>query len=94
MLKVADPDIERMTAAPLKAVPVQPPKAHTDQRSKSHISETNTKSHNAAFETWLNAQLQDPESDPPDAGHLHEVTREASKPSRTSRQDGPVQYAG
>jgi hypothetical protein len=94
MLKVADPDIERLKAAPPKAAPVEPPKAHADQGIKHDIPENETKSQGAAFETWLSSQLQDLESERPDGGRLREVGRGASKRVRMSRQDGLAQYVG
>jgi hypothetical protein len=70
MLEVADPDIERLTAASpravAKAAPVHPPAAYADQGIKKNISENVTNSQGTAFETWLSAQRQDPKSDPPD----------------------------
>lgn len=94
MLKVADPDIERVTAARPKAAPAEAPKAYAGQGNKNEIPENETKSQDAAFETWLSAHLQDLESAKPDSGSLHWVGREASKPSRTSRQDAQAQYGG
>jgi hypothetical protein len=90
MLKVADPDIELVTAARPKAAPA----AYADQGIESDISEKGTNSQGTAFETWLSAQRQDLKSKRPDGGRLHEVGREACEQSRKSRQDGPVQHVG
>jgi hypothetical protein len=94
MLKVADPDIERVTAARPKAAPVEAPEAYFDQGTENHIPPNGTKSQDTAFETWLSAQVQDLESERPGGGRMHDVGREASKQSRKSRQDGPVQSVG
>jgi hypothetical protein len=85
MLEVADPDIERLTAASpkaapaavAKAAPVHPPAAYADQGIKKNISENETNSQGAAFETRLSAQRQDPKSDPPDYDPRSGPTSEA-----------------
>jgi hypothetical protein len=89
MLKVADPDIERLTAAHPKAAPMDPPKTDADQ---NHIPQNKTKSQNTAIETWLSAHLQDLESEQPDGGRPPDVGREASKRSPNARQDAQAQY--
>jgi hypothetical protein len=94
MLQVADPDIKRLTAASPRAAPGEVPKAtpaaYADQGIKNHVSISETNSQDAAFETWLSAQRQDPASDPPDGGHLHEVGREAMAEPRSAGRDPPA----
>jgi hypothetical protein len=94
MLKVADPDIERLKPARPKAASVEAPMAHADQGIKNDIPENKTKSQDAAIETWLSAHLQDLESEPPDGDRRHEAGRETSKRSRNARQDAPAQHVG
>ena len=52
MLKVADPDIERLEAARPKAAPVP----HRDQKIDENVSKNKTNSHGAAFETTVSNQ--------------------------------------
>jgi hypothetical protein len=90
MLKVADPDIERLTAARPKAALVEAPAAYADQGIENDISRNETNSQGAAFETWLSAQRQDLESERPDGGRLHEVGREAMAEPRPAGRDPPA----
>ena len=52
MLKVADPDIERLEAARPKAAPVP----HRDQKIDENMPKNKTNSHSAAFETTVSNQ--------------------------------------
>ena len=52
MLKVADPDIERLEAARPKAAPVP----HGDQKIDENVSKNKTNSYGAAFETPMSNQ--------------------------------------
>jgi hypothetical protein len=90
MLQVADPDIERVTAAQPKAPPVEAPAAYADQGIENDISGNETNSHGAAFETWLSTQRQDLESERPNGGRLHEVGREAMAEPRSAGRDPPA----
>jgi hypothetical protein len=94
MLKVADPDIERLTAAAPAEVPnappVEAPAAYADQGIENDISGNETNSQGAAFETWLSAQLQDLKSEQPDGGRLHEVGREAMAEPRSAGRNLPA----
>jgi hypothetical protein len=90
MLQVADPDIERLTAAQPKAAPVNAPAIHTGQAVENNISENETNSQGAAFETWLTAQLQDLTSVRPDGGSPHAVGREVMAESRSAGRDAPA----
>ncbi len=61
MLLVADPDAEPLeasgpAAAPVEVTRVEEPGACVDQRTEKNISENETNSHDAAFETWLREQ--------------------------------------
>jgi hypothetical protein len=98
MLEVADPDIERVTAASPRAAPGEVPKAppvetpavHTGQGTQKNISENKTKSQGAAFETWLSAYLHDLQSERPDGGRLHPVGREAMAEPRPAGRELPA----
>ena len=64
MLKVADRDLERLTAASPRAAPKQVPKPapvaapppQATQKIAGNVSETNPSSHDVAFETWMSEQ--------------------------------------
>ena len=60
MLKVTDPDIERLNAARPKtapvALPVAAPAPHVDPRAEEYVSKAKTNSHNVAFETPMSMQ--------------------------------------
>jgi hypothetical protein len=92
MLKVADPDIQRLTAASPraapavvpKAAPIKAPAAYADQGIEKNISENWTNSQGMAFETWLRAQRQNMESERPDGGRLPEVGRDLPANGRES----------
>jgi hypothetical protein len=68
MLKVADPDIERLQAAPEEATraapeaapaeaPVAVPTPHENQGMEGIVSENEIYSHEVAFETWMSERL-------------------------------------
>jgi hypothetical protein len=56
MLRVADPDAGPLQAARPEAAPVEAPAADVDQRIEQKVSENETDSQDAAFETWLSEQ--------------------------------------
>ena len=80
MLRVADPPTQSPKPPSLGPAPA----ARVTQRTEDHVSQDGINSHDAAFETWLSAQLQDLESQRPDGGHLHEVGRDLPANGRES----------
>jgi hypothetical protein len=91
MLRVVDPAAGPMQAARPKVAPIaapdEAPAADADQRIEEHVSENETNSQDAAFETWLSAQLQDQTSERPDGDRLHEILRKAMVGSRLANSD-------
>jgi hypothetical protein len=81
MLAVVDADAARQEAARPEAAPAvlteAAPAADVGQRIEEHVSEDGINSHDAAFETWLSAQLQGRGSGGPNGCRLHAVVREA-----------------
>jgi hypothetical protein len=63
-------------AAPVE-VPVEVTAADVDQRMEANVSENGTNSQDAAFETWLSAQLWDGASGGSGEPDLPEVVRAA-----------------
>jgi hypothetical protein len=98
MLKVADPDIERLTAARPKAAPaevskaalVAPPALPVDQRIEENVSENDMNPHGAAFETWMSAQPRNQGREKPDEPNLRKRLREAMAESRLAGQELPA----
>ena len=94
MLKVADPDIERLEAARPKATPVEAPVAapapHMDQRIEENVSEDNTNSHDVAFETWMSVQPWNQGPGRPDETDLRKRLREAMAGSRLAGRELPA----
>ena len=84
MLKVADPDIERLEAARPKAAPVAAPAPHTVQRIEENVSEDNTNSQDVAFETWMSVQPWNQEP------NLSQRLREAMAGSRLAGRELPA----
>ena len=90
MLKVADPDIARLTAAAPKTPkpgPVTPPPPEEKQSTAGDVSETNMNSHDMAFETWLNEQ---PWNQEPDPTGLRQRLREAMAAPHLAGQRYPA----
>jgi hypothetical protein len=90
MLRVADPSNERVMAAsgeatgePRKAAPDAPPATQGDRRIAENVSQYNTKSHDAAFETQMSEVL----GDHPDETGLRKHVREATADARVAGQD-------
>ena len=90
MLKVADPDIERLEAARPKAAPVAAPAPHMDQRIEENVSENNTNSQDVAFETWMSEQPWNQGPGRPDETDLRKRLREAMAGSRLAGQELPA----
>jgi hypothetical protein len=94
MLEVADPDIERLTAASPRAVPkaapVKAPAAYADRGIESNISENKTNSHDTAFETWMSEQPWHQGLGRPDETDLRERLREAMAEPRSAGRDSPA----
>jgi hypothetical protein len=90
MLKVVDPDIERLKAArpqaPPAEAPVAAPTPHGNQTTKENVSEDNTDSHDAAFETWLSEQPWNQGPGRPDETGLHRRLHEAMVGSHLAGQ--------
>jgi hypothetical protein len=77
MLKVADRDIERLEAARPKPAPAEAPATWVDPRTEESISEDDTNSHDAAFETWMSEQPWNQRSNGSGETDLLEAVREA-----------------
>ena len=94
MLKVADPDIERLEAARPKAAPVEAPVATPappmDQRIEENVSEDNTNSQDVAFETWMSQQPWNQGPGRPDETDLRKRLREAMAGSRLAGRELPA----
>ena len=90
MLKVADPDIERLEAARPKAAPVAAPAPHMDQRIEENVSENATNSQDAAFETWMSVQPWNQGPGRPDETDLRKRLREAMAGSRLAGRELPA----
>src|SRR5258707_2780215 len=82
MLEVVDPDAGRREAAWPEAAPVEVPAADVDQRIEENVSETETDSQDAAFETWLTEQPWDNGPRGPGEMDPRQVLREAVAKSR------------
>jgi hypothetical protein len=86
MLKVADPGAKPQQAARSEAArvdaPVTAPAACVDQRIENNVSEDDTNSQDAAFETWLSAQPWNQVSRGSGELDLREVVRAAMANSR------------
>ncbi len=83
MLGVVDPD-----AGPQQAAWPEPaPAADEDQTIKNSVSENETNSQDAAFETWLSAQFQGRGAGRPDGSRLHEVVRKAMAEQRSAGRE-------
>jgi hypothetical protein len=81
MLGVVDPDAGPLEAAWPKVAPVgapvEAPAADVDQRTEENVSENETDSQHAAFETWLSEQPWNRGSRGSSETNLREVVREA-----------------
>jgi hypothetical protein len=83
MLRVVDPDAGQVEVARPEVAPVAA--RVEDQRIEENVSEDEMNSRDAAFETWLSAQLQ---SERPEGDRLHEVLRKAMIGSRLANSGG------
>jgi hypothetical protein len=90
MLRVADPDAERLLAVQPEAATVKPPVAYTDQGIAENVSEDGLFSQNAAFETWLSAQTSDQGSRGSGETDLREVLRQAMAGSGLAGREWPA----
>jgi hypothetical protein len=77
MLKVIDRNTERQQAAQPKPAPVAAPAPQEDQPTNENVSETNTNSHDAAFETWISSQPWNQVPGTPDETGLSKRLHEA-----------------
>jgi hypothetical protein len=90
MLKVADPDLERLAAARPQAAPVNALAASTNQRMDDNVSEDGMNSQDAAFETWLSAQTSNWGSTALGETSVRDVIREAMAGSRLAGRELPA----
>jgi len=102
MVKVTDPDSERLEAASPRAspeevstagsaeAPVATPAPHGDQKIEESVSENNTNLHGMAFETSMSEQPLNQGLGRPDATGLRNRRREAMTGSRLAGRELPA----
>ena len=86
MLRVADLDAGRLAAAS----PGGASAACVDQRIEKRVSEDGMNSQDAAFETWLGAQLQGWGAGQPDVSRPREAARQAMAEPRSAGRELPA----
>jgi len=89
MLIVVDPNAEPLDLAQPKAVPVEAPVASLDQRIAGNISDNETNSQDAAFETWMSAQPWNREASGSGKTDMHEILRGAMDASPATDRENP-----
>jgi hypothetical protein len=90
MLKVVNRDTERQQAARPEPAPVETPATWEDPRPKENVSEDNTNSHNAAFETWMSEQPWNQRSSETGETGLRKAVREAVARSSLADRESPA----
>ena len=97
MLKVTDREIEWQEAARLKAAPAAAPAPQQDQPTNENVSETNTNSHDAAFETWISSQPWNQAPGTPDetgpSKRLHEAMAGSRQQLPANARESPTRTA-
>jgi hypothetical protein len=90
MLGVADPDAAPPQAAWPKVAPVEAPAADVDQKIEEYVSEDDTNSQDAAFETWWSEQPWNQVPRKSGETDLRQVVREAMARSSLAGRELPA----